>query len=123
VIVIVGDGHDTASKHTREEVMELAQRNLVTIYGVSTMAFGFLNDDQDTLERITKDTGGTWSTPLNSLYKGVSGYLSNPSDDGNYALTVGTGSYAAEIASGIIPGGRRHRRRYDRNTFCATRRM
>jgi hypothetical protein len=40
--------------------------------------------------------------PLNALYKGVSGYLSNPSDEGNYALTVGTGGYAAEIASGII---------------------
>jgi Ca-activated chloride channel family protein len=102
VIVIVGDGHDTASKHTREEVMELAQRNLVTIYGVSTMAFGFANEDQDTLERITKETGGHVEYPLNSLYKNVSGYLSNPSDDGNYALTVGTGSYAAEIASGII---------------------
>jgi VWFA-related protein len=102
VIVIVGDGHDTASKHTRDEVMELAQRNLVTIYGVSTMAFGFANEDQDVLERLTHDTGGHVEYPLNSLYKGVSGYLSNPSDDGNYALTVGTGGYAAEIAAGII---------------------
>ena len=32
----------------------------------------------------------------------MSGYLSNPSDDGNYAFTVGTGGYAAEISSGII---------------------
>ena len=40
--------------------------------------------------------------PLNNLYKDVSGYLSNPSDDGNYALTVGTGGYAAEISKGII---------------------
>jgi hypothetical protein len=40
--------------------------------------------------------------PLNSLYKNVSGYLSNPSDDGNYAYTVGTGAYAAEISNGII---------------------
>ena len=102
VIVIVGDGHDTASKHTRDEVMELAQRNLVTIYGVSTMAFGFSNEDQDVLERLARETGGHVEYPLNSLYKGVSGYLSNPSDDGNYALTVGTGGYAAEIASGII---------------------
>jgi len=102
VIVIVGDGHDTASKHTRDEVLELAQRNLVTIYGVSTMAFGFANEDQETLERLTRDTGGHVEYPLNSLYKGVSGYLSNPSDDGNYALTVGTGGYAAEISAGII---------------------
>jgi len=102
VIVVVGDGHDTASKHTRDEVLELAQRNLVTIYGVSRMAFGFGNENQDTLERLTRETGGHVEYPLNALYKGVSGYLSNPSDEGNYALTVGTGGYAAEISSGII---------------------
>jgi VWFA-related protein len=102
VIVIIGDGHDNASKHNMEEVLELAQRNLVTIYAVSTMAFGFSNEAQDVLERLTKKTGGHVEYPLNSLYKNVSGYLSNPSDDGNYALTVGTGGYAAEISNGII---------------------
>jgi len=40
--------------------------------------------------------------PLNNLYKDVSGYLSNPSDAGNYALTVGTGGYASEISKGIF---------------------
>ena len=29
VIVVVGDGHDSASKHTRDEVLELAPRNLL----------------------------------------------------------------------------------------------
>ena len=33
-------------------MIELAQRNLVTIYGVSTMAFGFANEDRDNLERL-----------------------------------------------------------------------
>jgi len=102
VIVVIGDGHDNASKHNLDEVLELAQRNLVTIYAVSTMAFGFSNESQDVLERLTHKTGGHVEYPLNSLYKGVSGYLSNPSDDGNYALTVGTGGYAAEISNGII---------------------
>jgi VWFA-related protein len=102
VIVIVGDGHDNASTHNLEEVLELAQRNLVTIYAVSTMAFGFSNEAQDVLERLTHKTGGHVEYPLNSLYKDVSGYLSNPSDDGNYALTVGTGGYAAQISNGII---------------------
>ena len=102
VIIVVGDGHDNASKHNLEEVLELAQRNLVTIYAVSTMAFGFSNESQDVLERLTHKTGGHVEYPLNSLYKDVSGYLSNPSDDGNYALTVGTGGYAAEISNGII---------------------
>src|SRR5215469_2807726 len=40
IIVIIGDGHDNASKHSLEQVVELAQRNLVTIYGISTQAFG-----------------------------------------------------------------------------------
>jgi VWFA-related protein len=102
VIIIVGDGHDNASKHTFDEVLELAQRNLVTIYAVSTMAFGFSNEDQEVLEKLTTKTGGHVEYPLNTLYKNVSGYLSNPSDDGNYALTVGTGGYAAEISNGII---------------------
>ncbi len=102
VIIVVGDGNDNASKKSIDEVLEVAQRNLVTIYAMSTQAFGFANDTQDVLERLTSETGGHVEYPLNSLYKDVSGYLSNPSDDGNYALTVGTGGYAAEISGAII---------------------
>ncbi|HEY1336672.1 MAG TPA: VWA domain-containing protein [Bryobacteraceae bacterium] len=102
IIVIVGDGHDSSSKHTQEEVLELAQRNMVTVYAVSTQSFGFANEDKDTLERITKETGGHVEYPLDNPYKDVSGYLSHPSDEGNYALTVGTGGYAAAISKGII---------------------
>ena len=39
---------------------------------------------------------------LQGLYKDVSGYLSTPSDEGNYALKVGTGGYASEIAKGMF---------------------
>jgi Ca-activated chloride channel homolog len=102
VIVVIGDGHDSASNHTLDQVLELAQRNQVTVYAVSTMAFGFANDAQQVLERLTTETGGHVEYPLNTLYKDVSGYLSTPSDDGNYALKVGTGGYAAEISSNIV---------------------
>jgi Ca-activated chloride channel family protein len=102
VIIVVGDGHDTSSNHTMEQVLELAQRNLVTIYAISTQNFGFDNPDQDVLERLVRLTGGRIEYPLNNLYKDVDGYLSHPSDDGNYALTVGSGGYAAQISSGII---------------------
>jgi Ca-activated chloride channel family protein len=102
IIIIIGDGHDTASSKTLNQVIELAQRNLVTIYGVSTMAFGFANEDRDTLERLANETGGHVEYPLNNRYKSTSGYLSNPQDAGNYALTVGTGAYEAEIAKGIL---------------------
>ncbi len=102
VIVIMGDGHDNASKHTLDQVLELAQRNLVTIYGVSTVGFGFAGEGEKNLLRLAEETGGRVEYPLQGNYSDVSGYLSTPSDEGNYALKVGTGGYAAAIASGIF---------------------
>lgn len=102
VIVIVGDGHDTASKKSLGEVLELAERNLVTIYAISTENFGFDNPDKDVLEKLAFETGGRVEYPLDNLYKDVSGYLSHPTDEGNYALDPGTGGYAAEISKGIV---------------------
>lgn len=102
VIVIVGDGHDNASKHTLEQVIELAQRNLVTVYAVSTTGFGFVSEGDAILKKLTEATGGRVEYPLQGAYKDVSGYLSTPSDEGNYALKVGTGGYAAAIAKGIF---------------------
>lgn len=102
VIVIMGDGHDNASKHTLDQVVELAQRNLVTIYCVSTIGFGFSSENEKNLQRLAEETGGKVEYPLQGNYSDVSGYLSTPSDEGNYALQVGTGGYAAAIASGIF---------------------
>jgi Ca-activated chloride channel homolog len=97
VIVIVGDGHDNASKHSLAQVIELAQRNLVTIYCISTQAFGFANENEDNLVRLAQETGGRVVYPLGDVYKDTDGYLSHPSDDGNYALTVGTGAYRSAV--------------------------
>jgi VWFA-related protein len=102
VIIIIGDGRDNSSEKTLGEVLELAKRKQVTIYAMSTQNFGFDNPDQDTLQTLADQTGGHVEFPLNNLYKDVSGYLSQPSDDGNYALTVGTGGYASEIQGGIV---------------------
>ena len=102
VVVVIGDGHDTASKKSLKEVIEIAQRNLVTIYAMSTLAFGFHTDGEDNLTELTAETGGKVETPLNNAYKDVAGYLSQPSDAGNYALAVGTGGYTAEISSAIF---------------------
>jgi len=101
VLIVIGDGHDTASKHSLNEVLEVAQRNLVTIYGMSTVSFGFTAEGSENLRRLAEETGGRVEYPLNGLYQDISGYLSKPSDDGNYALTVGSGQYAAEISGGI----------------------
>jgi VWFA-related protein len=102
VIVVVGDGHDTSSKKSLEEVVEIAQRNLVTIYGVSTTAFGFFSEGEERLQRLTAATGGRVVHPLENVYKDVDGYLSKPQDAGNFALTVGTGGYSAAIMNGIV---------------------
>jgi VWFA-related protein len=102
VIVVIGDGHDTASKKGLEEALELAQRNLVTIYGVSTMSYGFSAEGDKNLRRLAEETGGRVEYPLENVYKDVTGYLEKPSDAGNYAMTVGTGAYASQIAQGMF---------------------
>jgi VWFA-related protein len=102
IIVVIGDGHDNASKKSLEEVLEIAQRNLVTIYGISTVAYGFNNEGDKNLIRLAEETGGRVEYPLQNVYKDVSGYLETPSDEGNYALKVGTGGYASAVASGMF---------------------
>jgi Ca-activated chloride channel family protein len=102
VVVVIGNGHDNASKKNLQEALEVAQRNLVTIYGLSTQAFGFSNPDEDNLVKLAEETGGRVEYPLENVYSDVSGYLSQPSDAGNYALTVGTGQYASELARGMF---------------------
>src|SRR6266849_128450 len=102
VIVVIGDGHDNASSKTLDQVIELAQRNLVTIYGISTTAYGFGSGAEGNLERLAEETGGRVEYPLQNVYKDVAGYLSTPSDEGNFAYKVGTGGYASAISSAIF---------------------
>lgn len=102
VIVVIGDGHDNASKKSLNEVIELAQRNLVTIYGISTTAYGFQTGSENILEKLAEETGGRVEYPLMNVYKDVSGYLSTPSDEGNFAYKVGTGGYASALSNAVF---------------------
>jgi VWFA-related protein len=102
VIIVIGDGHDNHSSKTLEEVLELAQRNLVTIYGISTENSGFTSDGDPNLVRLCEETGGRVEYPLTNPYKDINGYLSQPRDEGNYAIQPGTGGYAAAISSAIF---------------------
>lgn len=103
VVIIIGDGHDSSSKKTLQEVQELAQRNLVTIYAMDTVAFGFHSDDEANLVSLTSATGGRIEAPLGEhMYKDISGYLSNVQDAGNYAVQVGTGGYTAEVQKSLF---------------------
>ena len=102
VIIIIGDGHNNTSSKSQAEVIEIAKRNLVTIYGFSTVAYGFASAEQDVLEKMAFETGGIVEYPLSNLYRDVAGYLSVPKDAGNYVYETGTGGYASEKLKGII---------------------
>lgn len=102
IIIIVGDGNDNHSTHTMQQVLELAQRNLVTIYGISTMSSGFASLGDNNLVRLAEETGGRVEYPLQNPYKDVAGFLSQPRDEGNYAIQPGTGGYTAAISQSIF---------------------
>ncbi|MCS6886041.1 MAG: VWA domain-containing protein [Acidobacteriota bacterium] len=75
VIVVISDGADTASERTLEEAIEIAQRNEVVIFGISTKGAGFFGieggqvegvDDKE-LRRLCEETGGEVAFPGNYL--------------------------------------------------------
>ncbi len=100
ILVVVGDGHDNASKHSIEEVIFEAQRQQVTIYSISTVAWGFHEKEEKALYRLATETGGMVGTPMQDVHTDVAGYLSKPQDAGNYQYEVGTGLYArAQLAA------------------------
>jgi Ca-activated chloride channel homolog len=102
VLIIIGDGNDNSSHKTLNEVLEVAQRNLVTIYGISTQAYGMKSVGDDNLVRLAEETGGRVEYPLENVYKDVQGFASTPSDEGNFSFKVGTGGYTAAISSSIF---------------------
>src|SRR5579863_3201303 len=102
VLIVIGDGNDNSSKKTLQEALEVAQRNLVTIYGISTVSYGFTSDGSDNLTKLAEETGGRVEYPLQTIYKDVAGYLSTPSDEGNLALHAGTGGFASALATALF---------------------
>jgi VWFA-related protein len=102
VLIVIGDGNDNSSKKTLQEVLEVAQRNLVTIYGISTTAYGFTSEGSDNLIKLAEETGGRVEYPLQDVYKDVSGFQSTPSDEGNLAFHAGTGGFASAIAAALF---------------------
>lgn len=57
-IILLTDGHDTASHVTREEAIDMAERAEVIIYVISTNITGSKGLDDKILERIADATGG-----------------------------------------------------------------
>jgi len=58
VMVVISDGEDNQSDHTREEALAMAQHAEVTIYAVSTGAPGLPQHGDKVLKRLAEQTGG-----------------------------------------------------------------
>jgi Ca-activated chloride channel family protein len=69
ILIVISDGADTSSRMSLEDALEIAQRNDVSIYAISTNGTaGFGNAAQEqgerALESLTGETGGRAFAPL-----------------------------------------------------------
>jgi VWFA-related protein len=58
VMIVVSDGEDNQSEHTREEALAMAQRGEVTIFAISTNRSGRQERGDRVLKRLAQETGG-----------------------------------------------------------------
>jgi len=64
VMIIISDGQDNQSVHTREEALSMAQRAEVTIYTISTNRSGAEGKGDKVLSRLAEVTGGHAFVPF-----------------------------------------------------------
>jgi VWFA-related protein len=58
VMIVISDGLDNQSQHTREEALSMAQRAEVVIYTISTNRSGISTRGDKVLRRFAEETGG-----------------------------------------------------------------
>ena len=58
LMVVISDGDDNRSEHTREEALGMAQRAEVTIFAISTNRSGAGQRGDKILKRLAEETGG-----------------------------------------------------------------
>ena len=58
VLIIISDGQDNQSEHTREEALAMAQRGEVIIFAISTNRSGITGSGDEVLKRLAQETGG-----------------------------------------------------------------
>jgi len=58
VMIVVSDGLDNQSEHSREEAIAMAQRAEVTIFAISTNRSGLTERGDKVLKRMAEETGG-----------------------------------------------------------------
>jgi Ca-activated chloride channel homolog len=63
VLILISDGDDNSSRYSMTETLEIAQRNNVTIYAISTNTAGYFGSKEQergdkTLRKFSEETGG-----------------------------------------------------------------
>lgn len=66
VIVVVSDGNDTESVHTRDEALSMAEHGEVTIFAISTNRTGLSTYGDKTLQYFADQTGGKAFRPFSA---------------------------------------------------------
>ena len=101
VVVVFSDGEDNLSKHSLDQAIEIALRNDVRIFVVSSNGYGQNNPGQEVLNRLVRETNGQMFSPLNDLPSAAyaTGYISKHQiyESQNSVYTPGTGAYTSEL--------------------------
>jgi VWFA-related protein len=66
VMIILSDGRDNQSEHTREEALAMAQRGEVTLFTISTNRSGVAGSGDKVLKYLAQETGGRAFFPFES---------------------------------------------------------
>lgn len=66
VMIIISDGRDNQSEHTREEALAMAQRGEVTIFTISTNRSGISQVGDKVLKYLSEETGGRAFFPFSA---------------------------------------------------------
>lgn len=100
VLVIVSDGLDVQSQHSRDEALSMAHKAETAIYPIGNAAYGFSNPGDKILEQLAQATGGAAFFPLRATPGADlgTGYLSHGQigdTSQNKGLGAETGIYSA----------------------------
>ena len=66
VMIVISDGQDNSSEHTRDEALAMAQRGEVTIFTISTNRSGLQEKGDRVLKYLAEETGGRAFFPFSA---------------------------------------------------------
>lgn len=66
VMIVVSDGQDNFSEHTRDEALAMAQRGEVTVFTISTNRSGVQEKGDKVLKYLAEETGGRAFLPFSA---------------------------------------------------------